>query len=160
MAAERGDRRWFSGFATIRARLTAAACLVVAVALVVGAFVILAVLKTSLIENLDDAAIERAEEVAKDVGEGGALGTLQTHGDEDAFVQVITQDGTIMAASQNLQDIGPIADFRPTRPGAEVRTNFIPVPDELQDEFRSAFAVLIRLYRWYCSGLNSTELPR
>ncbi len=60
MAAERGDRRWFSGFATIRARLTAAACLVVAVALVVGAFVILAVLKSSLIENLDDAAIERA----------------------------------------------------------------------------------------------------
>ncbi len=74
--------------------------------------------------------------MAKQVGEGGALGTLPTHGDEDAFVQVITQDGTIMAASQNLEDVGPIADFRPTRPGAEVRTDFIPVPDELQDEFR------------------------
>ena len=67
MADRTRSGRHFAGLASIRARLTAAACLVVAGALLVGAAVILTVLRHTLDENLDDAAVQRAKDVAAQV---------------------------------------------------------------------------------------------
>ena len=51
--------------------------------------VILAVLRDTLIENLDDAAVAAGRDVARLLVEASTLTTLPVHGDEDAFVQVI-----------------------------------------------------------------------
>ena len=136
MAGSSEAGRRFRVFATIRARLTTVACVVVAGALVVGAVVILSVLKRTLIENLDDAATLRAEDAAELIATEGLVNPLPVHGDEDAFVQVVDSSGSIVAASSNLAGVGRIARFRPTGEDAEIRTVRIPVPDEGEDDFR------------------------
>ena len=71
---------------TIRARTTIAACLVVAIALAVSAILCLAVLRRSLVENLDDATLSRAEDVAAAVRQGSLPDTPSVPGEEDAIV--------------------------------------------------------------------------
>ena len=85
MADRTRSGRPFAGLASIRARLTAAACLVVAGALIVGAAVILTVLRHTLDENLDDAAVQRAKDVALQIKTNTLEPTLPVHGDEDAL---------------------------------------------------------------------------
>ena len=123
-----------------RFRLTLLACLAVAAALVVGALVVLSVLERTLVENLDDAALVRAEDVAAELESGGAGQPLLVHGDEDAFIQVI--DGEeIVTASSNLRGVGRIARFEPgrQRSGVPHRTDPRPRRDGrfLQDRRRA-----------------------
>jgi signal transduction histidine kinase len=135
MADRTRSGRRFAGPASIRARLTAAACLVVAGALIVGAAVILTVLRHTLDENLDDAAVQRAKDVAAQV-ENGTLDTpLPVHGDEDAFIDVRAADGHAVARSSNLKQDTPVATFRPADDDPEIRTQKIPVRGE-EDDFR------------------------
>jgi len=136
MADRTRSGRRFAGPASIRARLTAAACLVVAGALLVGAVVILTVLRHTLDENLDDAAVQRARAVALQVENGTLENPLAVHGDEDAFVDVRDADGRAVARSSNLkQSSPPVATFRPEDDDPEIRTQKIPVRGE-EDDFR------------------------
>ena len=135
MADRTRSGRRFAGLASIRARLTAAACLVVAGALLVGAVVILTVLRHSLDENLDDAAVQRARDVAAQVQAGTLDDPLPVHGDEDAFVDVRAADGHAVARSSNLKQDTPVAAFRPEDDDPEIRTQKIPVRGE-EDDFR------------------------
>jgi signal transduction histidine kinase len=129
-------RRWPALFPSLRARLTLLACLAVAAALVVGALVVLSVLERTLVENLDDAALVRAEDVAAELESGVLVNPLPVHGDEDAFIQVIDGEGEIVTASSNLRGVGRIARFEPDGDDPEFRTGRIPVPDETDDSFR------------------------
>lgn len=136
MADRTRSGRRFAGLASIRARLTAAACLVVAGALLVGAAVILTVLRHTLDENLDDAAVQRARDVAAQVkSEAGLDPTLPVHGDEDAYIDVRAADGHAVARSSNLKQDAPVATFRPEDDDPEIRTQKIPVRGE-EDDFR------------------------
>jgi signal transduction histidine kinase len=135
MADRSRSGRHFAGPATIRARLTGAACLVVAFALIVGTIVILTVLRHTLVENLNDAAVQRAKDVATQVQQGNLEETLPVHGDEDAFIEVRDAAGTAIARSSNLKDPIPVATFRPQDDHPEIRTQKIPVPGE-EDSFR------------------------
>jgi signal transduction histidine kinase len=121
---------------SIRARTTAAACAVVAGALAVGMLVLLAVLHRTLLDNVDDAARVRAEDIAALAAAGRLPRELPVHGDEDAFVQVVDANGTVVAASSNLDGIGPLAPFRPDGGRPVIRTTPIPVSDEDDDAFR------------------------
>jgi signal transduction histidine kinase len=135
MADRTRSGRHFAGLASIRARLTAAACLVVAGALLVGAAVILTVLRHTLDENLDDAAVQRAKDVAAQV-ESSTLDTpLPVHGDEDAYIDVRAADGHAVARTSNLKQDTPVATFRPEDDDPEIRTQKIPVRGE-EDDFR------------------------
>jgi signal transduction histidine kinase len=131
-----GRRRWPRLFPSLRARLTLLACLAVAAALVVGALVVLSVLERTLVENLDDAALVRAEDVAAMLASGAPDDPLPVHGDEDAFIQVIDGEGEIVTASSNLRGIGRIARFEPEGDAPAFRTGRIPVPDETDEDFR------------------------
>jgi len=53
-----------SRFSTIRAKTTVAATLVVTVALLLAGIVMLVVLRRSLVQNVDDAARRRAQDVS------------------------------------------------------------------------------------------------
>jgi signal transduction histidine kinase len=121
---------------SIRARTTAAACVVVAGALAIGMLVLLAVLDRTLLDNVDDAARVRARDIATLAATGALPRELSVHGDEDAFVQVVDASGAVVAASSNLAGLGPIASFRPEGDNTVVRTTPIPVPDEGDDDFR------------------------
>jgi signal transduction histidine kinase len=121
---------------SIRARTTAAACVVVAGALVVGMLVLLEVLNRALLDNVDDAARVRAQDVAALAQAGRLPAELAVHGDEDAFVQVVDADRAVVAASSNLEGIGPLAAFQPDGNRPVIRTTPIPVPDEGDDDFR------------------------
>jgi signal transduction histidine kinase len=138
MAGDGSGRRprWPALFPSLRARLTLLACLAVAAALVVGALVVLSVLERTLVENLDDAALVRAEDVAAMLASGAPDDPLPIHGDEDAFIQVIDGEGEIVTASSNLRGIGRIAQFEPEGDAPTFRTGRIPVPDETDEDFR------------------------
>ena len=99
MADRTRSGRPFAGLASIRARLTAAACLVVAGALIVGAAVILTVLRHTLDENLDDAAVQRAKDVAPQIKTNTLEPTLPVHGDEDASSTSATPTATSSPAA-------------------------------------------------------------
>jgi signal transduction histidine kinase len=129
-------RRLRTRLSSIRARTTAAACVVVAGALVIGMVVLLAVLQRTLLDNVDDAARVRAQDIAMLVAAGDLPSNLAVHGDEDAFVQVVDANGKVLAASSNLDGIGPIASFRPERDQPVIHTTPIPVTDEGDDDFR------------------------
>jgi len=135
MADRTRSGRRFAGLASIRARLTAAACLVVAGALIVGAAVILTVLRHTLDENLDDAAVQRARDVALQIETNTLDSTLPVHGDEDAFIEVRDVAGRAVARSSNLTQDRPVATFRPDDDDPEIRTQKIPVSGE-EDDFR------------------------
>jgi signal transduction histidine kinase len=129
-------RRWPALFPSLRARLTLLACLAVAAALLLGSLVVLSVLEHTLVENLDDAALGRARDVASELEAGVLVDPLPVHGDEDAFVQVVDGEGDIVTESSNLRGIGRVASFEPEGDDPAFRTQRIPVPDETDESFR------------------------
>ncbi|MFB4349925.1 sensor histidine kinase [Microbacterium sp. CR_7] len=92
-----GSRGWRS----VRGRTTLGATLVVAVALLVGAFSFYGILSASIRATTERAAEQRVEELVDRLdGPGGRdVRTL-----DDEIVQVIGPDGTVRAASEEAQD--------------------------------------------------------
>ncbi|MFE2435708.1 two-component sensor histidine kinase, partial [Streptomyces sp. NPDC059409] len=91
-------------FASVRARATLAATLVVAVALVAAGTAVL----LSLRSNLLGEAGTQAERSARDVATALAVGTRYTElnlDDDDRPVQVVDEAGTLVAASEDLERI-------------------------------------------------------
>ncbi|MFJ6075688.1 ATP-binding protein [Streptomyces sp. NPDC093065] len=91
-------------FGSVRARATLAATLVVAVALVAAGTAVL----LSLRSNLLGEAGTRAERSARDVATALAVGTRYTElslDDDDRPVQVVDEEGTLVAASEDLERI-------------------------------------------------------
>jgi signal transduction histidine kinase len=109
-------------FSTIRARTTAAACLVVAAGLVVGVLLLVVVLQRTLTAGMDDNILDRAQEVAALVRQHALPRTLPVHDNDDALVQVVDARGVVLASSVNLAEDPPIARFRPPPGRSQVRT--------------------------------------
>jgi signal transduction histidine kinase len=122
--------------ATIRARTTIAACVVVALALAVSAILVLAVLRRSLVDNVDRATQARAEDVAASVQQRSLPTTPLAPGEEDTIVQVVTPSGDVENASANFTHRGPITDAHPRGARPERRTmRGLPDPHD-NTEFR------------------------
>lgn len=121
---------------TIRARTTVAACLVVAVALAVSAILVLAVLRRSLVDNVDRATLARAQDIAAAVRQRSLPKKPAAPGEEDTIVQVIDASGRVRNASANFDGRDPIAVARPrsTRPERHTMSG-LPEPDDTT-EFR------------------------
>lgn len=108
---------------TIRVRTTIAACLVVALALAVGGMLLVSVLRRSLSDDVERAALTRATEVAASVRQGDLVTPLGSTGDEGALVQVVdASSGRVLSASKNLDGKPAMATFRPRRDRPETRT--------------------------------------
>ncbi|MFF3333787.1 sensor histidine kinase [Streptomyces sp. NPDC002888] len=89
-------------FGSVRARATLGATLVVAVALVAAGAAVLLSLRSNLSDQAGTQAERTAREVAAEIAAGKTYGQLSLDGD-DRPVQVVTEDGTLVAAGEDLE---------------------------------------------------------
>jgi signal transduction histidine kinase len=113
---------------SVRARVALLGTILVAAALVVGALALRAAMARELTTNGDDLSVERAREIASQVG---SLPPVLAVGD-DGVAQVVRDDGTVVSASPNVRGKPAIADFRPRGVTAQVRTLEGPDDDETE----------------------------
>ncbi|HEV8626533.1 MAG TPA: hypothetical protein VG034_18975, partial [Acidimicrobiia bacterium] len=98
-------RRWL--LASVRARTTVLSMLVVAAALGVCAFNLVAIVSRSLVRNVDETNMTRAEDVAARARAGVLGRVIPVSGgvnDKSVFIQVVDQAGSVVASSENYLD--------------------------------------------------------
>ncbi len=123
---------------TIRTRTVAAACLVVAVALIVTALLVNVVLRRTLEANVVNTARERAEEVALLMQETRLPAILPDSGEKGAVVQVVDGTGRNLAASAQVVQGSRLSHLRPALGSSQSETkSMLPITgDQLGDPFR------------------------
>ena len=96
---------------SVRVRITLLATVVVAVALVIGSIALLALGRNALLRSQSGAAAQRADAVAA-LAVNGALPNPLPSLDAPrlTLVQVVDEDGNVVAASQQLAGRAPVAD--------------------------------------------------
>lgn len=114
MSAKRVPRP-FRHLLTIRARTTLVASLAVALTLVVASVAVVLILRRTLVQNIDEVADLRAEDVVALARQGLLPHTLANLEDEDAAVQVVDDNDTVLAATANLAGEGRLTTFVPGR---------------------------------------------
>lgn len=119
-------------FATVRFKTTAVAVLVVAVALAAGAMLLLVAQERSLVAGLDQSAGNRAADVADLARRGVLPPTLTAAHENEAFTQVVSSKGKILAASKNLEDDDRVVDVVPR----SIRTVTVTRTDDPDGTFR------------------------
>lgn len=135
-------RVWPVRLRTVRAKLTVLAASVVAAVLAVSAVGLVVVQRTLLTDGIDEALVQRADNIEGEIAAGRYGSLLPSEGDpEDSFLQVLGPDGQLLAASGNVRSIPPVTT-PVTGPDDEVlRTvRAVPLPDQGTHEFR----VLVR----------------
>jgi signal transduction histidine kinase len=103
---------------SVRVRTTVAAVAVVGVAMLVGAVVLVVVLRSTLTREVQAAARLRAEDVAAVLAAGagsGAAGSGSPAVDDadELLVQVLDEGGRVVAASTNVAGLPAVARLRP-----------------------------------------------
>ncbi|WP_327302660.1 ATP-binding protein [Streptomyces sp. NBC_01298] len=94
-------------------RTTLGAVSIVTVALLAACAGLLGVIRHGLVGSAERTALTRAEAVAAVTGSGRLVDRLAVPEGEDSLLQVVTDDGRILAASHNLAGRGPVASFEP-----------------------------------------------
>jgi len=120
MAAEATP--WWRRLNTVRARTTAAATLIVGLALAIAAVSLVLLLRRSLVQHVDDVAEARATDVAALVEQGSLPSTLAATGDDSGLTQIVDETGRVLAATAGLRADRPIVAFRPSGSEPEVHT--------------------------------------
>ncbi len=123
---------------TMQTRTTMAACTVVGVALVAGALGLLAILRHTLVANIDTVAAARAADIAAQSAQGPLPPTLAVRGSEDALVQVVDTGGHVVASSANLAGRSALTRLRPAADGSSATTIHNAQVGESSAEFRVA----------------------
>ncbi len=117
----------------LRPRIAIVAALTVGLALAIGAFVLLALLRS----RLDDAATTAATLRARDIASLATVGTLPRRlalpGEESALVQVVDINGTVLASTENIDGEPAISSLRPADASAAAFTTLVPALDESND---------------------------
>ncbi|WP_409469613.1 sensor histidine kinase [Streptomyces sp. HC307] len=121
-------------FSSVRARATLAATLVVAVALVAAGAAVLISLYSNLTEQAGTEAERTAREVAAELA-GGRTSEQLSLDDDDRPVQVVAEDGTLVAATEGLERISGTGTgaVRP-QPQPSAPTTSAPGDDEDDDD--------------------------
>ena len=136
-----------SGRASVRLRTTGLAVLVVAIALLIGAFTLVALVRESLRDGLETSAEERASALTKQIETSGLPEAEPADDDadepEDVVWQVTDADGTIVRSSQPMTEALPSEDADEAQlPGADHR--YVVATDDAQSgdqEYAVAVAV-------------------
>ncbi|WP_424217169.1 sensor histidine kinase (plasmid) [Streptomyces sp. BI20] len=139
--------------ASVRVRVTVGAVLVVGLVLAATAAGFLVLTRAGLVRSAEETALKRAEAVAEQARTGGLLPTLSVPDGESNLLQVVADDGRVLAAGHQLIGRGPIAGFRPA-PGRphEART-LTPADTKTPDQRFRVVAVPTRVAR------GDTEVP-
>jgi signal transduction histidine kinase len=107
--------RWRARLGTVRVRTTVAAVVVVGLAMLVGALVLVAVLRNTLTREVRTAALLRGQDVAAVLQSGAETGRLAVDDPEEMLIQVLDQDGRVVGASPNVVRLPPLTGLRPGR---------------------------------------------
>ncbi|MEV0439336.1 HAMP domain-containing sensor histidine kinase [Streptomyces spectabilis] len=109
-------------FASVRARATVAATVVVALALVAAGAAVLLSLRSSLVDQVDGQADSAARKVASELATGLSYEKLDLS--DDNPVRVMDEDGRVVAHSEDLERLSgkPVKDVRPEPKAAPTRT--------------------------------------
>ena len=111
-------------FGSVRARATVAATLVVAVALLAAGAAVLLSLRSSLTEEAGTRAERSARAVASELAAGTAYEDLSGLDGDDGPVQVVDEEGRLVAATEDLERIsGTGVDEVAPAPSATERTD-------------------------------------
>jgi signal transduction histidine kinase len=110
MAARRGLRR----FATVRVRLAVLSVLVVAAGLVVGGVIVVELVRHNLTSNVESEALQRARDTVALVKTGQLPRAVPASGDDTTAIQVVAQDGQVLAANLHTIALAPLLNQRPT----------------------------------------------
>lgn len=102
-----GERRRRLG--SVRVRTTAGAVLVVGVALAAGAIVLVYSLRANLTDGVRTGAALRADDVADLLDSGSDPRDLVGSDDDDGLIQIVDEDGRVVAASDAIAGRPPIA---------------------------------------------------
>jgi signal transduction histidine kinase len=118
----------------VRARTTVGATLVVAVALIAAGLLIVALLRENLTGRAELAAEVNARSVAGELASGTAPESIELP-DDDELVQVVAEDGNVVASSEDLAGQSPVGDFAPRPdPIAAVEEPSTDEDDESDDD--------------------------
>ncbi|WP_040803375.1 sensor histidine kinase [Nocardia concava] len=99
--------------ASVRVKTTAGALAIVTVALLAAGAGLLEVTRHGLVASAERTATIRAQAVARAAADGTLTQRLAIPEGEDSLLQVVADDGRILAASHNLTAQPPIAAFEP-----------------------------------------------
>jgi hypothetical protein len=103
---------------SVRLRITVLAALLTTVAIAIGGTVLVTSLRSSLIEAADVSSRTRANELASAAAKGQLPESIANIA-EEGVAQVVTDDGTVLAASENVHGEERISAMIPRR-GAPV----------------------------------------
>ena len=111
---------------SVRLRTTLVAMLVVAAALLIGAVAFIGVVERSLTAEVLTSVQTRAADLAALVESGAPLDRLVNERADDEFIQVVSEDGTVVAASAGLRDEPPVIRLQ----SGEWAATDVPFDDE------------------------------
>ncbi|NUP21509.1 MAG: HAMP domain-containing histidine kinase [Streptomyces sp.] len=109
MSGERYERR----LRAVRVRATVVVVLAVAAALVAAGVGLVVGLRTELSNDVRDAARARASDVARVIEAGRGVPAPTVTAPDEEFLQVIAADGTVVAASENVEGQPALARLAP-----------------------------------------------
>ena len=114
------ERRWPGVVRprTVRSQVTWTAAGLVALVLVLSAVALVAAQQRVLTHGIDEALIQRADNIERDVVQGSFGSRLPVEGDpEDSFLQLLDADGSVVAVTDNAAELD--AATGPLGPGAD-----------------------------------------
>lgn len=114
----------------LRTQATVVATLVTFLTLAVGSFVLVSVLEDRLTAGADRVARARVNDLL-DVARTGDLPAELRNVDDESVAQVVTADGRVLAATDNIEGRGPLGDVDP---GEELVVRDIRGPDDDESE--------------------------
>lgn len=123
-------------FASVKARATLGATLVVAVALMAAGAAVIWLLESNLVREVDLQAEVRARDVAGQIATGTALGSIEA-GDEP--VQILDEDDRVRAVSSGLESIsgtrsGSVKAVQPSPSPSPTRSSPQDTPSPTDDD--------------------------
>lgn len=98
---------------TIRVRTTGAAVFAVGVTLVAASIAMVVQLEESVRGNVETSAVARAETVAHRLEAGEEPSSLTALDEDEEYVQILADDGRVVAASANVSDTEPLVRLAP-----------------------------------------------
>ena len=113
--------------ASLRARITLAATLSVAVGLTLAGFGLVALQRDALADNVNATVRLRADDIARLLATGAVPESVTTSDDEVALVQVLDSGGALIAASPNIRGLPPVLGERPAPGHSTMRTLDLPL---------------------------------
>ena len=124
---------------SVRLRITVLAALLTTIAIAIAATVLVTNLRSSLIEAADISSRTRASELAMAAAKGQLTETIANIA-EEGVAQVVTDDGAVLAASENVRGEKRISSMIPRR-GEPVKLILHDAPDEDETEDYRVWAV-------------------